>query len=140
MDILRSIIIAITSGAVVSIFNYLLTKEGERRQSKMKSYSAFLDNARAFLDDPNLSKEERRKIKRVFLQKYYDEIILFADIRTRKEIESFIQSGGVSATNPGVQIKKFKNMIQAIRKDLGNKGDLQEDFKMYSLDIGEERD
>jgi hypothetical protein len=31
-------------------------------------------------------------------------------------------------------------MIQAIRKDLGSKGDLLEDFKMYSLDIGDERD
>lgn len=140
MDILQSIIIAITTGAVVSIFNNLLSKDEEKRQSKMKSYSAFLDNARAFLDDPNLDKVERRKLKKIFLQKYYDEVILFADSNTRKEIENFIQSGGVSSVNPGVQIKKFRNMIEAIRKDLGNKDSLSEDFTMYSLDIGEERD
>jgi hypothetical protein len=140
MNILQSIIIAITSGAVVSIFNYLLTKDQEQRQSKMKSYSALLDNARAFLDDPNLSKEERRKIKKAFLQKYYDEVILIADTDTQKEIENFIKTGGVSATNSGIQVRKLRNMIQAIRKDLGSKGDLLEDFKMYSLDIGDERD
>lgn len=140
MDILQSIIIAITSGAVVSIFNYLLTKDEEKRSSKIKSYSTLLDNARAFLDDPNLSKEKRRELKRAFLSKYYDEVILFADINTRKEIESFIQTGGVSSTGQGSQVKKLRNMIQAIRVDLGSRGDLPEDFKMYSLDIGEERD
>jgi hypothetical protein len=64
MNILQSIIIAITSGAVVSIFNYLLTKDQEQRQSKMKSYSALLDNARAFLDDPNLSKKKGERLKK----------------------------------------------------------------------------
>ncbi len=140
MDILQSIVIAITSGAVVSIFNYLLTKDEEKRQFKMKSYSELLDNTRAFLDDPNLSKEERRKVKKAFLKKYYDEIILFANKDTQKEIEDFIKTGGVSSTNSDGQVEKLKNMIQAIRKDLGNKGNLSQDFKMYSLDIGEERD
>lgn len=139
MDILQSIVIAVTTGAVVSIFNYLLTKDEEKRQFKLKSYSTLLDNARAFLDDPNLNNEERRKIKKAFLQKYYDEIILFADNNTRKEIESFIDTGGVSSTNQGVQVSKLRSMIQAIRRDLGSVGDLPEDFKMYSLDIGDER-
>jgi hypothetical protein len=140
MDILQSIIIAITSGAVVSIFNYLLTKDEEKMQSKMKSYSTLLDSARAFLDDPNLTKQERRELKKAFLRKYYDEVILFADIDARREIENFIQTGGVSSTNQGPQVKKLRNMIQAIRRDLDSKGDLPEDFEMYSLDIGDERD
>lgn len=140
MDTLQSIVIAITSGALVSIFNYLLTKDSERRSNKIKIYASLLDNARAFLDDPNLSKEERRKIKSDFLKKYYNEIILFANKDVRKEIEDFIHTGGVSATNSGAQVTKLRNMIISIRKDLGSNDEIGDDFKMYSLDIGEERD
>lgn len=140
MDILQSIVIAITSGAVVSFFNYLLTKDKEKREQKIKSYSSLLDSSRAFLDDPNLSKDDRRNIKNIFLKKYYDEVILFADSSVRKEIENFIQTGGVSATNSGDQVKRLKNMIQAIRRDLGHKDNIGDDFKMYSLDVGNERD
>lgn len=139
MPISHSIIIAITSGAIVSIFNYLLIKDREKAANKMKVYASLLDNARAFLDDPNLSKSERREIKKEFLKKYYNEVILFADKNVRKEIEDFIHTGGVSATNPGKQVTKLKNMIIAIRKDLGNNDEMGNDFKMYSLEIGEER-
>ncbi|HLP86784.1 MAG TPA: hypothetical protein VK153_02815 [Candidatus Paceibacterota bacterium] len=140
MNFLQSIIIAITSAAVVSIFNYLLTRDQEKRAIKMKIYTSLLDNARAFLDDPNLSKEERRKVKKEFLQKYYNEVILFADKDVRREIEDFIHTGGVSATNQDNQVTKLRNMIIAIRKDLGSNDEITKDFKMYSLDIGEERD
>lgn len=135
MDTLQNIIIAITSGAVVSIFNYFLTKDKEQRENRIKSYSSLLHNARAFLDDPNLSEKEKRDLKERFLQKYYNEIILFAKKDVRFEIENFIKTGGVSSTNPGVQITKLKNMISVIRKDIGSTEDGFDDFKMYSLEI-----
>jgi hypothetical protein len=144
MDLIENIAIAVLSGVVVSIANYFISdkqkREEERRDAKLKSYSSFLDNARAFLSDPSLSKEDRRVVKKEFLQKYYNEIILFADKNVQKSIEYFIQTGGVSATNPGDQVSRFKEMVVSIRKDLGSNGGVGDDFKMYSLDIGEERD
>lgn len=100
----------------------------------------FLDNARAFIDDPNLSKEERRKSKKIFLEKYYNEIILFANNEIQEKVESFINTGGVAKAEEGIQVKKLKDMIKAIRKDLGFNTELHRDFKLYTLDIGGERD
>lgn len=140
MNILQNIIIAVTSGAVVSIFNYLFTKDKEKRDIKIKSYSSLLDNARAFLDDPSLSKEQRREVKKEFLKKYYNDIILFADKNVQNKTEDFIKTGGVSATNPSEQVIKLGKIINAIRKDLGHKENVSDNFKMYSLDIEEERD
>ena len=143
-SIMLVFISGLISGLVVALVNHFLTtrqrREKEKREQKLKSYSVFLDGARAFLDDPNYSKDERRKIKKRFLAKYYDEIILFADKDVQEKIESFINTGGVSATNPGDQVAKFREMIISIRKDLGFSSKISENFKMYSLDVGEERD
>lgn len=143
-NIILNIILAVTSGVVVALINHFLTNDRKRneeeREMKIKAYSSLLDSARAFLDDPNLPKKERREIKRQFLQKYYNEIILFADKEVQDKIEGFISTGGVSATNPGNQVTKLKDMIISIRKDLNFHDSIPEDFKMYSLDVEEERD
>jgi|GEM_PF-5132038 hypothetical protein len=144
MDLINSISIAVISAVVVSIVNYFILdkqkREEERRAAKINSYSSLLDNARAFLSDPNLSKDDRRKVKKDFLKKYYNEIILFADEKVRKSIENFIQTGGVSSVNNGDQLNRFRKMVSSIRRDLGSNSGLKDDFEMYSLDIGEERD
>ena len=71
INILQSIIIAVTSGVIVSLINHFLTSKQKREEStrdlKMKAYSLLLDSSRAFLDDPNLSKEQRRQVKSNFL-------------------------------------------------------------------------
>ncbi len=144
ISVVQSLLVAVVTAIVVSLINHYLTtaqrKKNEIREMKRKAYSELLDSSRAFLDDPNLSKDERRAIKKKFLEKYYNEIILFADTDVQNGIEDFVKTGGVSSTNPGSQVSKLKNMIISIRKDLEFEDSVSEDFKMYSLDIGEERD
>lgn len=130
------VVLAITSGLVVAVFTWWATekrqKQEERRQFKLKSFTELLNNSRAFLDDPNLELRQKGKMKDEFIKKYYDEIILFADKEVQDKIEAFIEKGGVSVTNPSPGVSRLKEMIAAIRNDLGFGGHVRSDFKMYS--------
>lgn len=139
VEIIETIVIAVVVGVIMAVVNHFLIskkrKYEEIREMKRKAYSELLDSSRAFMDDPSLSEEHAREVKKRFIAKYYNEIILFADKKVQQTIESFIQTGGVSSADSGEQVSKFKDMVVTIRKDLDFDGDLSENFKMYSLEI-----
>lgn len=139
ISVSQSLLVAVVTAAAVSLINNYFTntqqRKNEIREMKRKAYSELLDSTRAFMDDPNLSANERRITKKKFLEKYYNEIILFADVDVQIKIESFIKTGGVSSAATGVQVSKLKDMIISIRKDLEFECGISDDFKMYSLEI-----
>lgn len=77
MDLtINSLLSAIIGGAVVAFVNSLLRKRERQYFEEVKyrrnSYTDLLNNVRGFLDDPNISDEEKRKMKGKFIEKYYN--------------------------------------------------------------------
>jgi len=145
MDLtINSLISAIIGGAVVAIVNFLLRKMErqyfEEVKYRRKSYTDLLNNVRGFLDDPNVSNEEKRKMKVDFIKKYYNEIWLYASPIVIKKMNKFFQNVTITKANLDEKTKALGETMLAIRKSLGNKNAnfifldrlKPEDYELYS--------
>jgi len=122
---INSLISAIIGGGVVAFVNFLLRKRErqyfEEIKYRRKSYTDLLNNVRGFLNDPNVSDEEKRKMKQNFLKKYYNEIWLYASPMVIKKMNNFFQNVTITRANPDEKTKALGETMLAIRKSLGNK-------------------
>jgi hypothetical protein len=145
MDLtINSLISAVIGGAVVALVNFLLRKRErqyfEEVEYRRKSYTDLLNNVRGFLNDPNVSEEEKRNMKKDFIKKYYNEVWLYASPMVIKKMNKFFQSITITKANPDDKTKALGETMLAIRKSLGNKNDdfiffnrlKSEDYKLYS--------
>ena len=141
---INSLISAVIGGAVVALVNFLLRKRErqyfEEVEHRRKSYTDLLNNVRGFLNDPNVSEEEKRNMKKDFIKKYYNEVWLYAPPMVIKKMNNFFQSITITKANPDDKTKALGETMLAIRKSLGNKNDdfiffnrlKPEDYKLYS--------
>lgn len=142
--IINSLISAIIGGSVVALVNFLLRKRErqyfEEIKYRRKSYTDLLNNVRGFLDDPNISDEEKRKMKQDFLKKYYNEIWLYASPTVIKRMNKFFQNITITRANPDEKTEALGKTMLAIRKSLGNENANfiffnrlgPEDYELYS--------
>jgi len=145
MDLtINSLIFAIIGGAVVALIEFLLRKR-ERQyfegiKYRRKSYTDLLINIKGFLDSSKLTYEEKSRVKQKFLDKYYNEIWLYASPTVIKEMNRFLR--GVSDKEPNIDKNSVTlgRTILAIRKSLGIKNAdfiffnrlTPEDYEIYS--------
>jgi len=145
MDLtINSLISAIIGGAVVAFVNFLLRKRERQYFEEIKyrrtSYTDLLNNVRGFLEDPNISEEEKRKMRQDFIKKYYNEIWLYASPTVIKKMNIFFQNVTITKANPDEKTKALGKTMLAIRRSLGNKNAdfiffdrlKPEDYELYS--------
>lgn len=113
---------AVLGGAIVSLVNYSLgirgKKEFLKEEAKRKAYGDFLNNAKAFTNDPNMSSEDALQKQKNFIKKYYNEIILSAPKRVISSIDGFFDSVSISYANDDDKTKAFNEMVMIMREDL----------------------
>lgn len=132
---------AMVGGSVVAYINYVLDIKKRRQELKeefkRKAYGEFLDKARSFLNDPNLSKENIIKFQKEFIKKYYNEIIVSAPKEIIKLVEEFFNTVSITYANEDDKTKAIDNLLRAIRKDLrlDDVSNSERLFKAYSPNI-----
>lgn len=127
---------AIIGGGVVSFINYWLGIKGKKEflkeESKRKAYGDFLNNAKAFTNDPNMTKKDALQKQKNFIKKYYNEIILSAPSDVISSIDSFFNSVSISYANEDNKTKSFNKMIEVMRGDLALDEIKNKDLKIYT--------
>jgi len=136
-EILIPLLSAIIGGSIVAFVNYLLDikkrKAELKEEFKRKAYGKFLNKARSFLNDPNLTKEDTIKYQKEFIEKYYNEIMVSAPKEVIKLVEDFFDTVSISFTNEDKKTRAIDNLLKGIRKDLGlNDISSERLFKSYT--------
>ena len=139
-----SLISAIIGGAIVTFVNFVLRKM-ERRyfeaiKHRRESYTNLLINVKGFFENPRLSNGEKNKMKQKFLDKYYNEIWLYASPTVIKEMNRFLKGISDKKSNIDKNSIALGRIILAIRKSLGIKNTdfiffnklKPEDYEFYS--------
>jgi hypothetical protein len=126
MDLaINSLIFAIIGGAVVAFVNFLLRKRErqyfEEVKYRRKSYTDLLINIRGFLENPKPGEKEKSEMKQKFLDKYYNEIWLYASPTVIKGMNRFLRS--ISDKKPNIDKNSIAlgRIILNIRKSWGIK-------------------
>ena len=127
---------AVLGGAIVSLVNYSLgirgKKEFLKEEAKRKAYGDFLNNVKAFTNDPNMSPEDALQKQKNFIKKYYNEIILSAPKKVIFSIDGFFDSVSISYANDDDKTKAFNEMVRIMRKDLALDKIDNENLKIYT--------
>jgi len=140
-DVLVPLLSAVIGGGVVAFINYYFDiqkrREELKEEFKRKAYGEFIDMARSFLNDPNLTEEEIIKNQKRFIEKYYNEIMVSAPKEIIKSVEDFFNTVSIAYVNEDERTKAIDNLLRAIRKDLklDDVSDLERLFKGYSPNI-----
>ncbi len=134
----QTILISVVSASTIAVINYFLIvkrkfRELERTQ-KIRAYSEFLDKARGFLNDPNLSFDQAFHFQMEFIKKFYNEIWISASDKVIREINKFFETVSITYVNEDEKTKALNDLILAIREDLGLKtsDDLKGKYKIYT--------
>ena len=135
-DLLIPLGSAVIGGGVVAFINYWLGIKGKKEflkeEAKRKAYGDFLNNAKAFANDPNMSPDDAIQKQKNFIKKYYNEIILSAPKEVIDSIDDFFDSVSISYANDREKIKSFSNMITKMREDLGSDNIKNDNLKIYT--------
>lgn len=137
----ENILSAIIGGSSVALINYLLRKK-ERKyfqemENRRKSYTDLLINLKGFL--VNIKTPKNKELKQKFLDKYYNEIWLYAPSAVIKAMNNFLKN--ISDNQPSIDQKSIAlgRAVLAIRKSLGIKNSSPilnklkpQDYKIYS--------
>ena len=72
-DFLIPLVSAVLGGVIVSLVNYSLRIRGKKEflkeEAKRKAYGDFLNNVKAFTNDPNMSPEDALQKQKNFIKK-----------------------------------------------------------------------
>lgn len=137
----ETIIISLLSASVVSLINYWLVIKRQivfelKENQKRTAYLNFLNKSKAFLNDPGLSKEEKLKNQKEFIEKVYNEIWISASDEVLESISDFFESVSIASLNEDDDVdgkaKALKKLVFSIRKDLGLKTN-KETVKKYKI-------
>ena len=140
-DVLIPLLSAIIGGSIVAFVNFKLDvrkkREELKEEFKRKAYGEFIDMARSFLNDPNLSKEEIIERQKKFIEKYYNEIMVSAPREIIKLIEDFFETVSIAYANEDEKTKAVDKIVRAMRKDLGlnDVPELKRLFKAYTPNV-----
>ena len=121
--IMNSLISATIGGTIVAVVTSLLRKR-ERQYFieityRRQSYTNLLINIKGFLENPKLSDVKKSEMKQNFLDKYYNEIWLYASPEVIKKMNRFLK--GISDKKPTIDKNSITlgKLILAVRKSLG---------------------
>ncbi len=140
-DVLIPLGSAIIGGGLVSFINYFFDvrkrREEIKEEFKRKAYGDFLDKARSFLNDPNLSKTEIIDRQKEFIAKYYNEIMVSAPKEIIKAVEDFFNTVSIAHTDKDEKTEALDKLLKNIRKDLrlDDVSDLERLFMGYTPNI-----